>query len=230
MNEYIAKSSTIIDSEIGENIKFYEQCSIFDSNIGNNVSVGDFSIVRTSKLEDKCEIGRRNTVDNAEIGKSTYTGEFCIIKYCSIGKFCAISWNVSIGGANHNVDNLAVSPLHRIINVPVENYSSFENETVVIGNDVWIAAGAHILRGVTIGDGAVVAANSVVTKDVPPYSIVGGVPARIIKYRFSKEIITQLIEIQWWNWSDEKLEKAKLLFREKVTIETINKLKEIGDY
>lgn len=81
----------------------------------------------------------------------------------------------------------------------------------IIGNDVWIGANAIILQGVTIGDGAIIAAGAVVTKDVPPYAIVGGVPAKVIKYRFSDEVILKLLQIKWWDkpeeWIIQKLEK-----------------------
>ena len=82
---------------------------------------------------------------------------------------------------------------------------TFSKGTVVIGNDVWIGARATILSGVTVGDGAVIGAGALVAKDVPPYAIVGGVPARLIKYRFSSEIINELLEIKWWDWDSKKL-------------------------
>ena len=78
---------------------------------------------------------------------------------------------------------------------------------IIIGNDVWVAFGATILSGVKIGDGAVVAAGSVVTKDIPPYAIVGGVPAKVIKYRFDDEIIKSLQDIKWWDWDQETIKK-----------------------
>ena len=156
-------------------IKLYKDVNVIDSDLSKGVSVGDYSIVRGSKLFENVEIGRRNTIINSVVGESTYTGEFSIIKYSSIGKYCSISWNVSIGGANHQFERISQAPLHRIFREDsVEVYKSFLEEKVCIGNDVWIAAGAHIIRGVTIGDGAVVAANAVVTKDIPPYAIVGG--------------------------------------------------------
>lgn len=229
MNNYIAETAIIRECEIGKGIKLYDKCSLAESIIDDGVSVGDFSLIRNSVLHDKVEIGRRNTIDHVEVEKGTYTGEFCIAKYCFIGKYCSISWNVSIGGANHDTSRLSVSPLHRIVGPPVENYSSFENEKVIIGNDVWMGAGAHILRGVTVGDGAVIAANAVVTEEVPPYAIVGGVPARVLKYRFSQEIIDQLLILQWWNWPERKLIKAKQLFKQETTLDVINKMKELGE-
>ena len=93
-----------------------------------------------------------------------------------------------------------------------------------IGNDVWIGAKSIIMDGVTIGDGAIVAAGSVVTKDVPPFAVVGGAPAKFIKYRFSPEVIDRLNDIQWWDLSDEKITEVVDLFHIKnPTVEDINK-------
>lgn len=102
--------------------------------------------------------------------------------------------------------------------------SSFDTLDCNIGNDVWIAAGAHVLRGVKVSDGAVIAANAVVTKNVPPYAIVAGVPAKIVKYRFSEAQIRSLLDIKWWNFSEEQLIKARNLFDSKLTDEIIEQL------
>lgn len=228
MSNFIADSASILNTDCEENVKIYGNASVRDSVLQNRVSVGDFSLIRSSKLGDRVEIGRRNTLDHASVGKGTYTGEFCIIKYCEIGKFCAISWNVSIGGANHNMERLSLTPVHRIFtDTPAESYESFEKENVSIGNDVWLAAGSTVLRGVTIGDGAVVAAGAVVTKDVPPYAIVAGVPAKVIRYRFSDEIVQALLRIKWWDWCEEKRQNAKRLFEQPVTADIIKKLEEM---
>ena len=176
------------DTVLGKNVKAYWRSFVSASVLKNDVSIGDNSIIRNSLLEEKVEIGRRNTLENASIGVGTYTGEFCVIKHCIIGRYCSISWNVSIGGANHEICRLSSAPLHRIVECEFEKYKSFEMEHISIGNDVWIGSGTIILRGVRIGDGAVIGAGSVVTHDVPPFAVVVGVPAKIIKYRFMKNI------------------------------------------
>ena len=221
--------TAIVDNKsvLGSNVKIYRQASVVESNLRDDVSIGDESIIRFSNLDEKVEIGRRNTIDHVTIGKGTYTGEFCIIKYCSIGKYCSVSWNVSIGGANHEIERLSSSPLHRIFGNPAEQYKSFEEEQINIGNDVWIASGVTINRGVKVGDGAVIGAGAVVTKDVPPYAVVVGVPAKVLRFRFEQRIIDELLEIKWWNWPQEKLNKARSLFEEEATISTIKKMKEL---
>ena len=229
MNKTFIDSTSLIDdtSSFGSNVTIYRFAKISNSAFLDNVSIGDESIIRDSTLYNRVEIGRRNTIDHVSISDSTYTGEFCIIKYCKIGKYCSISWNVSIGGANHQIERLSNAPLHRVINnYPIEKYKSFDIG-VTVGNDVWIGSGATILRGVTIGDGAVIGAGAVVTKDVPPYAVVGGVPARIIKYRFNELIIKGLLDIEWWNWPIDKIEKARPLFEEEVNELTIEKLKKV---
>ena len=120
-----------------------------------------------------------------------------------------MSENVNIRLFQHPTDMVAISPCfyrkeHTLKTFVDENYyedlqSNAEGFSVVIGNDVWIGQGVSVKSGVTIGDGAVIGAGAVVTKDVEPYAIVGGVPAKIIRYRFSQEQINELLKIQWWN-------------------------------
>lgn len=128
----------------------------------------------------------------------------------TIGKFCSISHNVRILlGGNHRTDWVTTYPFGHVNRDVFDKFNGVGHPStkgnVVIGNDVWIGENATILSGVTIGDGAVIANSSHVIKNVEPYSIVGGNPAKFIKYRFTKEQIEKLLEIQWWNWSDDKI-------------------------
>lgn len=126
-----------------------------------------------------------------------------------IGRFCCIADGVIILlGGNHRIDWVTTYPF----NIIFEEFKEIKGHPatkgdVIIGNDVWIGQQAMILSGVNIGDGAVVAARSVVTKNVEPYTIVGGNPARPIRRRFSEEIIHRLLKIQWWNWDIEKIKE-----------------------
>lgn len=126
-----------------------------------------------------------------------------------IGDFSSIAENVTILlGGNHPTDWISSFPFGIVFDEFKEqhyNYPKLSKGSVIIGNDVWIGLNTTILSGVTIGDGAVVAAGSIVTKNVDPYAIVGGNPAKIIKKRFSDESISKLLVIQWWNWEIDKI-------------------------
>ena len=128
-----------------------------------------------------------------------------------IGRFCALATGIKfiMNGANHQILGFSTYPFYIFGNgwekvTPRNNDLPFKGDTVV-GNDVWIGYKSIIMPGVTIGDGAIVAARSVVVNDVPAYSIVGGNPARIIKQRFTSETIQTLLQIAWWNWDIEKI-------------------------
>lgn len=124
----------------------------------------------------------------------------------TIGAFCSIADCVEIFlGGNHRYNCISTFPFFEKGFGGKSN--TYSNGDVTIGNDVWIGSGAKIMSGVTIHDGAIVAAGSVVTKDVPAYAIVGGNPAKIIKYRFSEEKIKTLLKMQWWNWPDDVIKK-----------------------
>ena len=123
-----------------------------------------------------------------------------------IGAFCSIATDVHfMPGGNHRTDTVTSFPLRSMSDLPgaLEDGTPWTKGDIVVGNDVWIARGARILGGVTIGDGAVVAAYTVVTRDVEPFSIVAGNPARHRRYRFNPEQIAALQRIAWWDWDDE---------------------------
>lgn len=172
-----------------------------------------------------------------KVGKYTY-GYRELLEFSpiaeSIGRFCSINGTAKIWN-NHSMDCISTHPFldefpfikleefeyidglvekygRHLTNSKYHNSEIRDNRPVVIGNDVWIGAYANILPGVTIGDGAVIASGAVVTKDVPPYAVVGGVPARIIKYRFAPDIIEKLLEIKWWEWSDTMISNNRELF------------------
>ena len=110
----------------------------------------------------------------------------------------------------------------------VANPEAGKRDLCVIGNDVWIAAGAQVLHKVTVGDGAVIGGGAVVTKDVPPYAIVAGVPARIIKFRFDEKTIDELLDIKWWDWPEEIiLANIDWMIKQDINPETIARMKEI---
>ena len=148
-------------------------------------------------------------------GKYTYGRPTCHWENAdatlTVGNFCSISVNnvnVYLGG-NHNTDWVTTYPFGHIHNDTFNRFNGAGHPStkgsVVIGNDVWICSNVTIMSGITIGDGAVIANNSHVVKNVEPYSLVGGNPAKLIKYRFTPEQIEKLLEIKWWYWDDKKI-------------------------
>lgn len=124
-----------------------------------------------------------------------------------IGSFCSIAANVTIlAGGGHNPEWVSTWPMREVFGLPEQyEHHPVNKGPVVIGNDVWLGRDSLIFDGITIGDGAIIGARAVVTKDVRPYAIVGGVPAREIRRRFTDERVEALLEIAWWDWSEEKI-------------------------
>jgi virginiamycin A acetyltransferase len=150
---------------------------------------------------------------NISIGDYTYISGpayLCSLPECgiTIGKFCSIAIGATFIVDNHSVNTPSTSDVSYFFgDVP-----KGKNGPITIGNDVWVGMNVIILPNVHVGDGAVIAAGAVVTKDVAPYSIVAGVPAREIKKRFPKQIIDWLIKVQWWNWSHDKIKHNREFF------------------
>jgi acetyltransferase-like isoleucine patch superfamily enzyme len=126
-----------------------------------------------------------------------------------IGSFCCISNLTILTNGNHKYNRVSTFPFAERgwIAKDTKTCSAYGNGDIIIGNDVWIGKDVTINSGIKIEDGAIIAANSVVVKDVEPYSVVGGNPARLIKYRFTGEQIQKLLEIKWWEWEDEKIKE-----------------------
>ena len=155
------------------------------------------------------------------IGEHSYICHSTKIGSAEIGKFCSIADEVIIGAGNHPMDFITTSPfiysrdkIRSIGNILVDESNLITNTAnikikghTIIGNDVWIGSRAILFSGIKVGNGAVIGAGAIVTKDVPPYAIVAGVPAKIIRYRFSEDIIAKLQEIKWWDYPDDFIVK-----------------------
>ncbi len=169
------------------------------------------SAVRNSVIHPKASVGNGAQIVNCKIGRYSYVYETSVTE-TEIGAFCSIAAGCSIGGGSHPTDWVSTSPVfYKGRNVLKTNFSQNEYpefKKTVIGNDVWIGAKCMIKGGVTIGDGAVIGMGSVVTHDVPPYEIWAGNPARLIRKRFDDKTIQRMLELKWWELSDEQLKKC----------------------
>lgn len=175
-----------------------------------NVGFGtDCIVANNCSFEGHNKFAAKCVLSDISVGYGTYSAEESSLKRADFGRYCSIADHVQCGLPLHHIETVSTHPL-------------LEGATLVtartkIGNDVWIGSGAKLLGrngAVEIGDGAVVAAGAIVTKDVPPYAIVAGAPARVIRYRFSQNVIKKLLAIKWWDWPHEQIEKKYKIFED----------------
>ena len=211
--------NNIIDSKV-DNLELIDPSSIIQySVLQGSITVGASSVINRCWLAGTIKIGSNTTINGP------FSEFYSIDNPITIGNFCSIARGTNIQEHNHNTECTTTYFIkYRVFN---EKYGAdvVTKGAIEIGNDVWVASGCTILSGVKIGNGCVIAANSVVNSDVPPYSIVGGTPARVLKKRFSDVIIEKLEEIQWWNWDIEKIKANKELFYGDLTMEKLLKIK-----
>ncbi len=172
-------------------------------------------------------IGRNSYVNGCKLGLHSYIGIDCVLNKTEIGKYTSIGDRVLVITGNHPTSqNISTSPIFYSCKPGVNSYAqdvSFEEYKfvkddyyVTIGNDVWIGSDVRIMHGVKIGDGAVIGSGAMVTRDIDPYSINVGVPARKIKNRFNEDQVSMLLKTQWWNWDDTTLRERAHLFQKPV--------------
>ncbi len=160
-----------------------------------------------SLVGEGIEVQSGSCIDSeCTVGSYTYIGRNCGITKTSIGRYCSIANNVSIGQGEHLLDRISTNSIFY-----QEPYKVLTSKPCEIADDVWIGVGAVILRGVSVGVGAVIGANSVVTKNVPPFAIVVGTPAKIVRYRFDDNKIKAILDSKWWN---ENPVRAEEVFKE----------------
>ncbi|KZL13579.1 DapH/DapD/GlmU-related protein [Pseudovibrio sp. Ad37] len=182
--------------------------------------IGSTVTHREATVGKQCEVLGPTYLEYCEIGDYSYIGPNSTVADTTIGKFTAIASNVRLGPPNHPLERVSQ---HRFTYTPEYYREDKERDhqffadrraaRVTIGNDVWIGHGVTVLPGVKIGDGAILAAGAVVAKNVEPYTIVGGVPAKLIKRRFSKEAADRLIKLKWWDWPEDKIFERLPLFQ-----------------
>jgi acetyltransferase-like isoleucine patch superfamily enzyme len=208
-------------------------CRIFTAYLGPETSLGDCVIIghgsRVSRarlghgclveqqgelydcaLADYVAVQTRCVLTGVRVGRYSYIAREAYLNDVAIGSFASIGPRTLLGFGSHPVNLPATAPV--FFSTRRQCGASFttadygvEREPIVIGHDVWLGAHVFVCDGVSIGAGAVVAAGAVVTRDVPPYAIVGGVAAKLIRYRFTPEVIGRLLALQWWDWPEPRL-------------------------
>lgn len=183
---------------LGDTQTIYLKNAVMDERI----QIGDFTIYNDF-IHDPRDFQKNNVLYHYPINQDRLI----------IGKFCSIACGAKflMNSANHTLNSLSTYPFpifYEEWKHGISPKEAWDNKgDIIIGNDVWIGYEAMILAGVTIGDGAIVGTRAVVTKDVPPYTIVGGIPAKVIRPRFPKEEIERLLDLKWWDWSIDQISK-----------------------
>ena len=194
----------------------------------------NFFLKKNSKICKTSKIYPFSRVTNSNIGSYSYVSYFSQINNSTIGNYCSISKRFSAGLGFHPTDFISTSPVFYSPKNPlfksiVKEKKIDDFKPVSIGSDVWIGANVVVLDGVKIGHGSIIGANSVVTKNVEPYSIIGGVPAKLIRKRFSEEEIEFLLKLQWWNKPQDFFTKPEVvkLFSNITCMNSLNQLEEL---
>lgn len=231
---YINDKAVVKNCNVGLNVQLWNNTYLVNDEFGDGCVVREFVRTERSKFLKHNDLQRYSMIYDSEMGPYSYCGKNFTCWHAKIGAFCSISWNVSIGGANHDYTRVTTHSFlysRQFGDFMPEGYEGYDrfDAPCEIGNDVWIGCGAIICRGVNVGNGSVIAAGAVVTKDVPPYAIVAGVPAKVIKYRFPEYIRKQLVGLNWWNLPEDVIKDNFDLFNSQMDEDAILRIKELCD-
>lgn len=211
----IGFGSRVIDSTFdGDGVEIGRDCYVQRSRFVKGVIIKDRCAVSNSSFENNTAVYQNSSLSYVEFGAYSYVAEYALMGRVNVGRFTSIGPAFICGYGAHPTNFITTSPvfysMQRQCGISFAETSRYDEDLqTTIGNDVWIGARVFIRDGVKIGDGALIAAGAVVTADVPEYAIMGGVPAKLIRHRFSKDVVQQLLALKWWNWDELRLREAQ---------------------
>ena len=192
----------------------YQDPATATKQLGREPFIHSTADVRDCRFGTYCEVGARTKMAETSFGDYSYVVNDSDIIYAEIGRFCSIAAQTRINPGNHPLDRVALNHFtyrSSAYGLGADDASFFDwrrSFRVTQGHDVWIGHGAIVLPGISIGNGAAIGAGTVVTKDVPPFAVVVGVPGRVIRMRFTPDIVAALERIAWWDWTHDQLAAA----------------------
>ena len=212
----IGFGTRVINSSLQPGVRIGKNCYVRTSKFGREVIVEDKCAIFECAFDDHTAVYSNCSLSDVRLGSYSYINEHSSTANVSVGKFSSIGPHFVCGSGGHPTNFISTSPVFYStrrqcgVSFTETNYFVERHETTV-GNDVWIGARVFVKDGVRVGNGALIAAGAVVIRDVPDYALVGGVPAKVIRYRFSEDVIRELLEIKWWEWSEDRLREAQPL-------------------
>jgi len=198
----------------GPGTEIGQGCYVQQSKFGKGVMVKDRCVIFNSKFENNTAIYPGCSVSNVKLGAYSYVNENSSMGGVPLGRFTSIGPQFICGYGEHPTNFVTTSPVmystrgQCSVSFADEDLFTEQRETL-IGNDVWIGARVFVRDGVKVGDGALIAAGAVVTTDVAPFAIIGGIPAKVIRYRFADDVVQELLRIKWWEWNEDQLKEAQ---------------------
>jgi acetyltransferase-like isoleucine patch superfamily enzyme len=216
----VVRAGAVVDGcTVGPGLTLHAGARMRASTAGANVRAFGSTRVDRCTLGDHVSVNYRCYLGDATVGSYTYVADDCQVSHADVGRYCSIGPQLLVGLGRHPTDWISTSPV--FFSPAAQCGTSFADQShfqerarVTIGNDVWIGARVYIRDGVTIGDGAIVGAGAVVTRDVPPYAIVAGVPATVRRLRFPPADVERLLAVRWWDWDPERVRQHAAAFRQ----------------
>lgn len=195
---------------------------------GARISADGVTIDARSTVAERAQVHHHASLLDSTVGRFSLVGRYSKVAFTDVGAFCSISWDVSLGASRHCLDTATT---HNFTTWPTYGFAAAlddsERERLVIGCDVWVGCHAVVMPGIRVGHGAVIGSGAVVTKNVPDFHIVAGVPARVVRSRFPDPIAERLLRVAWWNWPIPALHEHEALFRQPLNEEVLDRLEAV---